>query len=120
LTKITAEKILSLVDITIVYPYYSLGLLKRKQATGEAFQPSNDPTLQKFKFINFFYFCGSVFAFLDPDPRTQWNPDPIRIRIRIHNAVLRHLALKVLTFKGEAAGEGAATQPALPLFLTSL
>jgi hypothetical protein len=38
--------------------------------------------LQKMKFINCFLFLGPIFACLDPDPRTQLNPDPIRIRIR--------------------------------------
>ncbi len=41
------------------------------------------PALQNMKFFNFFYFCGSFFALLDPDPDplTWLNPDPIRVRL---------------------------------------
>jgi hypothetical protein len=43
--------------------------------------------LQKMKFIDFFYFCGtflpSLIRIANPDPyaETPLNPDPIRIRI---------------------------------------
>jgi hypothetical protein len=40
---------------------------------------------QKIKFINFVQFLWVIFALLDPDPGTPFNPDPIRIWIRIHN-----------------------------------
>ncbi len=57
------------------------------QATGKAFSPQKreHPTLQKMKFINFFFYvCGSFFpswiriANPDPDtdPGTPLNPDP--------------------------------------------
>jgi hypothetical protein len=49
------------------------------------------PALQKMKFINRFQFFLAIFALLDPEPDrdsgpwTPLNPDPIQIRIGIHN-----------------------------------
>jgi hypothetical protein len=45
--------------------------------------------IKKIKFINYFQFLWVIFALLNPDPDTDsgtpLNPEPIRIRIRIHN-----------------------------------
>jgi hypothetical protein len=30
------------------------------------------PALQNMNFLNFFYFCGSFFALLDPDPDSEY------------------------------------------------
>ncbi len=58
------------------------------QATGEDFSPlKRTSSTQKIKFFNFFLCLWVIFALLDPDtdPGTPLNPDPFRIRIRIHS-----------------------------------
>ncbi len=58
--------------------YLSLGLHKGRTSYRRSLQPSKE-NIQHFKtwkFCTFFYFCGSFFALMDPDPATQINPDP--------------------------------------------
>jgi hypothetical protein len=77
--------------LLFTYPQASI---KDDQATEEAFSPQREhPVLKKMKFIKNFYFCGAFLPFRirvrianpDTNPWTPLNPDPIRIRIQIHN-----------------------------------
>ncbi len=60
--------------------------MKDVQATGEAFIPQKvHPALKNMKFLNFYYFGGSFFALLDPDPA-----DHMRIQIHKHDLLCVH------------------------------
>jgi hypothetical protein len=70
------------------------------------------------KFLKFFLLLWVIFAFLDPDPDSEygsgstdpiesgskWDPDPIGIRIWIRNPVLNNMQMssimKLFSFKG--------------------
>jgi hypothetical protein len=80
--KMQLKKDFYFIDQKLKFTYPSASM-KDVQATGEIFSSQKRTALQKMKFINFFYFSGSFFAHMDPDPdpRTPLNHDPIRIRI---------------------------------------
>ncbi len=51
------------------------------QATGEGSSPQREHPSNGI--LNFLI-CGSFYAFLDPDPQTPLNPNPIRILESFH------------------------------------
>jgi hypothetical protein len=82
--------------LQFTYPYASI---KSVQVTEKAFSSQKRiSSTSKHEFPYFFYFCASFFPLLDPDPLTQLNPDPMRIRIRFHNPGLHPSACKNLRF----------------------
>jgi hypothetical protein len=80
--------------------YLSIGHHKGPLSYRRSLWPSkeNVQLFKKWNLLTLFYVCGSFLPFLDSDTDqgTPLYPDPIRIRIRVHNTVLNH-GLKIVT-----------------------
>jgi hypothetical protein len=63
--KFTAEKIFLFKNNNLPIPRPPLRTSKLQMKFSAL--NKEHPTLQNMKFLNFFYFCGSFFALLDPD-----------------------------------------------------
>ncbi len=77
---IAATKINFLGDQKLQFTYLYASI-KKVQVTEEAFSSqkrTSSTSKHEISYI-YFFFCWSFFAFLDPDPLTRLNPDPIRI-----------------------------------------
>ncbi len=67
--KLTAEKKLIFFGSKTTI-YLSLGIHKGRPSYKRSHQLSKENI--NMQFLNFFYFCGSCFALLDPDPDSEY------------------------------------------------